>query len=241
MQWGGERRESAKMLQCAAEGGGPYRRPKGERAFRALSLGWGIGDRDWWQSQMQHPQRRDNGGVIITDRESPPRSRWASEQPGRHAPARACPGGCPPARQSAEAAAAAPRGVTARSQWLRWRRARDCTADRRRAAREGRPSPPPAALAFREGSLDLRPGVDEGIQMAASGGKRAGRGGLAAAPPSPREGSLDAGLRVERRWGVRWGSPGAGRGAGSRRGWKSSRRSGAGLQASTRPGTWKQV
>lgn len=33
-------------------------------------------------------------------------------------------------RQSAEAAAAAPRGVTAPSQWLRWRRARDCSAAR---------------------------------------------------------------------------------------------------------------
>lgn len=62
MQAGGERRESAKMLQCAAEGGGPYRRPKGERAFRALSLGWGIGDRDWRQSQMQHPQRGTMAG-----------------------------------------------------------------------------------------------------------------------------------------------------------------------------------
>lgn len=106
--------------------------------------------------------------------------------PRRHAPARARPGGCPPARQSAEAAAAAPRGVTAPSQWLCWRRARDCTAGRRRAAREGRPNPPPAALAFREGSLGLRPGVDGGIQMAASGGKGSGAGRLREAPRRPR-------------------------------------------------------
>lgn len=102
-------------------------------------------------------------GVVITDGGRPPSRRWASGWPGRHAPACARRGGCPPARQSAEAAAAAPRGVTAPSQWLCWRRARDYKAGRRRAAREGRPSPPPAALAFREGSLGLRPGVDRGI------------------------------------------------------------------------------
>lgn len=165
------------MLQCVAEGGGRGGRPRGGRAFRALSLGQGIRDCGWLQPQRQHLQRRDNGGVTIRDRGSPARSRWASVQLGRHAPARARPGGCPPARQSAEAAAAAPRGVTARSQWLRWRRARDCTAGRRRTAREGRRSPPPAALAFREGSLGLRPGVDGGIQMAESRGKGAGRKG----------------------------------------------------------------
>lgn len=64
--------------------------------------------------------------------------------------------------------------MTAPNQWLRWRRARDCTTGRRRAAREGRPSSPPAALALREGSFCLRPGVDGGIAMAASGGKGEG-------------------------------------------------------------------
>lgn len=167
------------MLQYAAEGGGRGGRSSWERAFRALSLGPGIRDCGWRLPQEQRLQRRNNGGVTIRDRRSPVRSRWAPVQPGRHAPARARPGGCSPARQSAEAAAAAPRGVTAPSQWLRWRRARDCIAGRRRAAREGRPSPPPAALVFHEGSLGLRPGVDGGIQVAASGGKGRARCGAA--------------------------------------------------------------
>lgn len=168
------------MLQCAARGGGRGGRPSWGRAFRALSLGQGIRWCAWRHPQRHRLQRRDNGGVAIRDRGSPAGSRWASVQLGRHAPARA--------RQSAEAAAAAPRGVTARSQWLRWRRARDCTAGRRRTAREGRRSPPPAALALREGSLGLRPGVDGGIQMAASGAERGGEGSLRRRPAPERGG-----------------------------------------------------
>lgn len=108
---------------------------------------------------MQPQHCRDNGEVAFS-------SRGSQAQIGgcgavRHAPARARararPHRCPPARQSAEAVAAAPRGVTAPSQWPRWRRARDCAA----------------ARALREGSLGLRPGVDGRILTAASG---AGRG-----------------------------------------------------------------
>lgn len=231
------------MLQCAAEGGGRCVRPRGERAFRALSLGRSLRDCGWQPPQKQHQQLKDNGRVVITGRGSPARRRWASLQPMQHAPARARPAGCPPARQSAEAAAAAPRGVTAPSQWLCWRRARDCTAGRRRAAREGRPGPPPAALALREGSLGLRPGVDGGIQMAASGGKGSGAGrargaGHARPPPSPREGRLDAGLRAGRRGsgagasGARSGSLGRWRRGEASCGRKASLRAGAGPQVS---------
>lgn len=242
MQEGRGAAREREMLQCAAEGGGRCVRPSGERAFRALSLVWSIGDCGWKPPQMQHQQLKDNGGVVITGRGSPARRRWASLQPVRHAPARARPAGYPPARQSAEAAAAAPRGVTAPSQWLCWRRARDCTAGRRRAAREGRPGPPPAALALREGSLGLRPGVDGEFRWQRAEGRGAGRGGLAAAPRRPRPSAaqptrqerLDAGLRARRRGGVgrAAGLPGA---LGARRGEcgrKASLRTGAGLQAS---------
>lgn len=57
------------------------------------------------------------------------------------------------------------------------------------------------------------------------------RGGLAAPPPSSREGRLDVGLLAGRRWGARRGSPRAGRDAGPRRDWKWSPRAGAGLEA----------
>lgn len=225
-------------------------RPSWERAFRALSLGPGVGDCSWLPPQMQHQQLEDNGGVGFTGRGSPAPRRWASRQPVRHAPARARPAGCPPARQSAEAAAAAPRGVTAPSQWLCWRRARDCTAGRRRAAREGRPGPPPAAFALREGSLGSRPGVDGEFRWQQAEGKGEGRGGLAAAPRRPRPSAAQpprkgaAGrwpasraargrpARGRAPWGRRSGRGGAGRGRGA------SPRAGAGLQASV---AWRRA
>jgi hypothetical protein len=142
----------------------------------------------------------------------------------------------PPARQSAEAAAAAPRGVTAPSQWLRWRRARDCTAGRRRAAREGRRASPALPRAR---PLGLRPAAGWGIGAAASAGKKGREGGrawpalvLERLGARVREEAAKAGstLRRGRQWrGKPGGSPAALRRAGGIREGRSRLGTGGGL------------
>lgn len=91
-----------------------------------------------------------------------------------------------------------PRGVTAPSQWLGWRRARDCTAGRRRAAREGRPSPPPPPSPSLSPFAKSRSASAQESTETPNGSERRD-GEKEGGSPRPRRGRL--------------GSPGAGRAA----------------------------
>lgn len=107
-------------LQCAVGGGGRCVLPSRVRAFRALSLGLGGGDLDWQRPQRLHLQRGDNGRVVVRTwgRGRNPKTEGLRGSPRAHARRAPIRGG----------RRCAPRGVTAPSQWLRWRRARDCAA-----------------------------------------------------------------------------------------------------------------
>lgn len=214
----------ARTAAVCGQGGGRCGRPREERAFRALSPGPACGDCGWRRPQMRHLQRRDNGGVATTDRVAQPEAGVSGAAPAARTRSRA-PRWMPAARQSAEAAAAAPRGVTAPSQWLCWRRARDCTAGRRRAAREGRRArlPPPSSFAkARSASAQSRRGKSDGSEP--RGADRGGEGscvagGHARPPPGPRG-----------RRGARPGYPGTERALA--RGWPVEPAGGRGIQAS---------